>query len=91
MMFRLTEKEVDDQISQHYNFSYSEICIIGETKDVHLFKRSSYEVLLFIFLMANKMHFVNSVFDIGAGPDLIRKDFLNADCLKSIQPNNCLS
>lgn len=38
--------------------------------------------------MANNMHLVNCAFDQGAGPQVVREDFLNAESPKAIQANN---
>lgn len=38
--------------------------------------------------MANKMHLINCVFDIGTEPNIIREDFFEAEWFRAIQANN---
>lgn len=52
---------------------YIEFCLFEKTRDIPVLNKMNYKVSISIFVIVNKMHLVNSVFNRGAGPDLIRE------------------
>lgn len=71
-----------------YEIPYRKICLFGETDDIVLFNKIDYKVSISVGFITNKIHPVNCVSCIGARPNIIREDFLEADGPRSIQADN---
>lgn len=57
---------------------YSEIHLFVETRKILLFNKRDYRVAIPVGPISNKMHPVSFVFDICAGPNLIRENLREA-------------
>lgn len=71
-----TFKEPSDEL-------YQAVLPVSETGEILLLRSSDYMVLVSIGQTSLRMHSVSSVFDIGAGPDLVQAGILDPAWLDS--------
>lgn len=66
----------DEQILWQYGASYSQICLLQDTKDITSLIEKIRKVRISVGFMANTMHYVKSVFRTATGQNIIREDLL---------------
>lgn len=82
------DEESVDRIERNCKNPFSVISLFDETPAMLQFNKRSYKASVSVGLMANMVHPVISVFDKGAGSNLIREKFFEAEWFKAIQANN---
>lgn len=61
------------------------ICVFQDPGNICLFNDQNNKILFSVGLLAHKMYLLRLVFDTGAGPNLIRADFLQTEWFNDIQ------